>query len=277
MAGTADRITIEGHRVSTTSPEGLTVSIDLGQFLAAAFPRRMDSCGIVLPHGTALAYTEGPTTVWVHETPPRTYRFRWIAADSPVPFGPGARYRDVRIALPYLVTLAVFEGTSLSEANECFFRNGPIASEDDPLHYPALLNCSRFDSPEGHPLSWICTQKLDRSTIAGPGPNRLMRSGFRALMHCLLETAFNDSSDHHEASSWYTESRSVDRRISTVECWQEATERDPVFALEVPWLATGKTIHEVVERIFRNHPCGPRRVTSFADLVRLIFNNACRA
>src|SRR5262249_48689947 len=122
MAGTADRITIEGRRVSTTSPEGRTVTMEIGQFLAAAFPRRMDSCGLVLPPGTALAYTQGPTTVWVHETPPRTYRFRWIAEDSRVRFGPGARYRDVRIALPYLVTLAVFEGSSLSEANECFFR-----------------------------------------------------------------------------------------------------------------------------------------------------------
>jgi hypothetical protein len=95
-------------------------------------------------------------------------------------------------------------------------------------------------------------------------------------MHCLLETAFNDSSDHHEASSWYTESRNVDPRIATVDRWQEATERDPLFALEVPWLATGKTIHEVVERIFRNRPSGPRRVTSAADLVRVIFNHACR-
>jgi hypothetical protein len=179
----------------------------------------------------------------------------------------------VRIGLPYLVTLAVFDGAVLTDANECFFRTAPIGSEDDALCYPALLNCSRFHVPDGHPLSWICTQKLDRATIAADDPNVQMRSGLKALMHCLLESGFNESSEHHEAASWFSESRRVDPRIATVEAWQEATAADPLFVLEVPWLPTGLTIRQVVERSYRNLPGGGQTVESVGDLARIIFNH----
>ena len=121
----------------------------MADFLAQAIKPRMDSRGVVLPDGVKLLDARGPATIWVHETPPRVYRFKWIAADSPARFGPETRYRQVRIALPYLIVMAAFDGQMLSGQNECSFRVAPLEDENDELLYPALLNCSKFTPQKG--------------------------------------------------------------------------------------------------------------------------------
>jgi hypothetical protein len=267
-------VRIEGQTMYATSPEGQTASMSVADVLEAACPRRLDTRGVVMPDGFRLAYPTGPFTVWVHEVSPRVCQFKWIAKDSPRKFGTGTTYRMVRVGLPYVIVLAVYEGSVLSDSNECFFRTRPLADENDELFYPALLNCSKFVPPEGKPLSWICTQKLDRSRFMGiADPARRMRGGLGALLHCLFDTGFNYSSEHHEASSWFTESNKVDRRVSTIEKWEQATGKDPLFVLDVPWLKTGLSLKQVVERIFKNKGACEHRVDSAADLARVIFNH----
>ena len=70
-------------------------------------------------------------TIWVYERPPQIYSLQWIASNSPAPYGRKASYRTVRIALPYLVILAVFvpgrgNRIQLNGFNECFFRQAPL-------------------------------------------------------------------------------------------------------------------------------------------------------
>jgi hypothetical protein len=247
--------------------------MEIQKLVSLARPRSMDTCGIVVPNGVRLLYSEGNMTVWVYEIAPGVVQLKWIADDSPTPFGPGSKYRKVRIALPYLVVLAVFQHGLLSEVNECFFRVAPLETENDDLLFPALLNCSKFHAPAGRPLSWICTQHLDRRLIMTErDPSRRMRRGLKLLRHCLLETGFNYSSEHHELSSWFTESRKVDPRVSTVENWEKATVDDPMFVLEVPWLKTNMSVKQVVDRIVNcQHGASPR-VTTDLDLARLIFS-----
>ena len=101
---------------------------------------------------------------------------------------------------------------------------------------------------------------------------RRVRAGFRALMHCLLETGFNYSSENHEGASWFGESRKVDARINTVERWQEATTQDPLFVLEVPWLKTGLSLGQIVERVFKNHGALNGDAWTSVTLARHVFN-----
>jgi hypothetical protein len=185
----------------------------------------------------------------------------------------------VRIALPYLIMLVVFGADAsgnlqLTGANECFFRVDPLKTLEDPLLYPALLNCSRFESPAGRPLSWICTQHL-RPT---PGMRDLdvskrLTASFEALRHCLLETGFNLSSEHHEYSSWYSESKKVDPRISTVEAWEAASAENQTFVLEVPWLPTRHTVRQVAERIFQQQHARTKAARTASALARIVFNH----
>jgi len=274
-----DKIEIDGVAVQAVSPEGKIGSMPLDQFLTKLAPSRVDGGDVIFPDGVKGVRTEGPVTIVVHETAPQIYNLKWISDDSPAPFGGGTRYRKVRIALPYLVTLLVFrngspaQGLMLSEFNECFFRTGPLDGWDNELLYPALLNCSKFTPPEGRPLAWICTQHLNyASLLKEPSAGRRLRAGFRALMHCLLETGFNYSSENHEGASWFGESSKVDSRIATIDAWQEATNKDPLFTLEVPWLKTGYSLIQVVERIFGNLGAIKGAPINSAALARHVFN-----
>jgi len=162
-----ETITIQGDEVCAVSPEGATSSMKLTELFSKLAPRLPDSAEMVLPDGAKALVPLANGTIVVHQTPPRVYGFKWIANDSKEDFGDGTRYRNVRIALPYLVVLAVFEAPrgglpSLSMRNECFFINQPLDTIgfETELHFPALLNCSRLPDDPKHPLSWICTQHL---------------------------------------------------------------------------------------------------------------------
>ncbi len=99
-----------------------------------------------------------------------------------------------------------------------------------------------------------------------------MRAGLGALLQCLLETGFNYSSEEHEESSWFTESTHVDPRIASVENWVEATRDNALFVLDVPWLKTGKTVRQVVDRAFANCGLQSKLAVTAADLARPVFN-----
>lgn len=271
-------VRLEGAEAIATSPEGAAARMAIATLLSRIAPRRMDTAGVVLPDGVKAVITEGSLTVWVYECPPCIHNLLWIAADSPSPFGQGTRYRTVRLALPYLVILAVFASAPtgqmrLTDKNEAFFRTRPLDSLDDKLCYPALLNCSRFDPPDHRPLSWICTQHLERTAkMNDADPNVSMRASFESLRRCLLETGFNLSSEHHETSSWYTESCRVDNRLSPVEKWQAASIRDPLFVLDVPWLDTKMSVRQIAARIRDNMRVPIGRYDSASAVARLIFN-----
>ncbi len=275
-----DTVTIKDTLAEARSPEGQAARISVADLVARLAPQRMDTCGAVLPDGVKAVFSRGPLTIWVHQTSPRVFNLKWIANGSAAPFGRGTRYRNVQVALPYLIVFAVFAPgengwLQLGHSNECFFRNAPLESVDDELFYPALLNASKFHPQEGRPLAWICTQHLDRSSFACEADtNKRLRRSFRVLMHCLLETGFNYSSEHHEQSSWFSESTRVDKRLATVEKWQEASAKDPLFVLEVPWLKTGLTVQDVAERIFTNHKANTMAAASSGDVARLIFNHS---
>ena len=272
-------IEVEGDRFIAVSPEGVRASVSLERLLDHLSGQEKDTGSFLLTDGVKSVRTRGRMTVIVHETPPRVHALKWIARDSPQRCGKGTTYRTVRVALPYLVVLAVFTRgpggrTELCpRSNECFFRTSPLVTLEDALCFPALLNCSRFTPPEGNPLSWICTQHLDVGSFEKePDENLRTRQAIRTLLHCLLETGFNYSSEMNEGTSWFTESSRVDPRVRTIEDWEEATRQDPLFVLDVPWLPTGFSLGGVIDRIFGNHANRRCAIRSSSDLGRIIFN-----
>ena len=275
-------VSIEGEVVRATSPEGQTATIPLRKLLTLLEPRGPEAEGRVYPDGLKMEIPRGPLTIWVHETPPRVHNFKWIAKDSPAPFGPMAIYRQVRIALPYVIVMAVFARTrggrlQLTKSNECFFRRSPLTSSGDKLLYPALLNVSKFDPPQERPLAWICTQYLRTKNFCNVrDSNRRMRAALKELLHCVFESGFNLSSENNEGASWFGESRGVDPRVQDVEHWESATNEDPRFVMDVPWVEVGMTVAEVAERIVTNLTAGSGDVGTAEDIARFVFNNGSR-
>ena len=270
-------VSIEDRQVLARSPEGQTMALEVARLVELMSHQSLDT---VYPDGLKAELREGRATIWVHQSAPRVHFFKWIAADSPAHYGSDTTYRDVSIALPYVIVFAVYQADrlgrlQLSGFNECFFRNEPLRSLDDPLFYPALLNCSKFDPTEpDRPLSWICTQHMrPRSARTMKSDNERLHTGLRELLACLFETGFNYSSEHHEVSSWFSESRGVDVRVSTVENWEAATLEKPTFVLDVPWLAVGKSVKEVGAHILARVARGCPKVSSAEDIARLVFNH----
>jgi hypothetical protein len=273
-----ETVTIAGREVTARTAEGLEAKAPLSAFLNLLSPKGMDTGDLILPDGVKSAISRPPCVILVHQTSPQPVGIKWIAPDSPADYGPQTSYRLVRIGVPYVVVLAVFafEGNGnlvLTDRNECFFRVKPLRSLDDPLMYPGLLNCSKFTPQNGRPLSWICTQHLDRSVLAAmDDPAHRIRKSLHALLRCLWETGFNRSSERHEGTSWYEVSRKVDERIATVENWQAATEANGLVGLDIPWLPTHLTLRQVAARIFDNQHAPARRIETSRDLARLVFN-----
>jgi len=272
-------VTIEGKKVSATLPEGQVATMELSAFIEKLMPEPMGTGGMVLPDGVKASIPRDRARILVHETPPAVHNLRWIADDSTRKFGEGTKYRTVKVSLPYVIVLAVYTPGAdgkpmLSHVNEAYFRTAPLTDLSDELYYPALLNCSRFEPPEGHPLSWICTQHLDlKGLLREPDAGKRMWLAFKALLSCLFATGFNYSSEHHEASSWYTESTRVVEDISPIERWEEKSSRDPLFVLDQPWLPTGLSVNQVLERIFGNLNQSRKAIASARDVAGLIFSS----
>jgi hypothetical protein len=242
-----DQLLIENGKAVLTTEEGQRLERSEEQLLGMLRGEFVPPWGTsALPDGVKFYDWRPPTLVVVHQTPPHVRQVRWIAPDSPEPYGDEATYRKLRLSLPYVVTIAVYEenGTlCLTARNELYFRNEPLRSLGDRLSYPALLNVSRVE----HPLresAWICTQYLnspDGADWAGQ---------LQALLEHTFNGGFNLSSEHHEGASWYGLSESVHVDLHPVERWQQASAADDVFALRVPWKPVPLTVGEVVEALF---------------------------
>lgn len=269
------KVVIEGNQ-AVDQESGTAVPITVLANRMGA--NRISTRGVVLPAGTKAVLSRGNIVVLVWERCPNITRLSWIRPDSPQPYGTGATYQFVRIALPYLVIMGVFavDGKGMPWLlckDECFFRNEPIRSLDDELLFPGLLNCSKFNPQEGNPLSWICTQYLKRNKgMSSKDPGVRLCASFEAVRYCLLETSFNLSSEHHEGNSWYGASHGVDPRIHPIENWVAETQKDPLFVLSVPWLKTGHSVKQAVERIFKNHGAVDGEISNAEDVSRIICN-----
>jgi hypothetical protein len=266
-------ITIEGDRVRVAAPEGASATYSVEELARALAPPHLLDLEQPWPPGVRVVRRLDKFVIAVHETPPGLQTLRWIAADSPAPFGPAALYRDVRIALPYVVLVAVMgidrKGRlAPTPFNETFFATQAVKDLSEPMYYPALLNCSRMRDSTGKCLSWLCVQHLRTSELTrGSSANR-GASIVRLLLEHLFHDAFNYSSEHHEGTSWFSETvrARVDPRVATIEAWQEASREDPWFALRVPWLPTQLMLAEVLERTAEIHAGGARAIRTADDV-----------
>ncbi|HOW69490.1 MAG TPA: hypothetical protein PKY77_02715 [Phycisphaerae bacterium] len=287
MAAETEQIVITDGQVVATSPEGATARMPLEQFLDR-MARPQISTGVhVLPNGVRSVISRSEWSVFVYERAAQATQVRWISPDSEVDYGPGTVYHDYRISWPYVVLLALWgpgptRHHKVLQGNcEVFWRRKPIENiQSDTLDYPCLLNASKFAAPvaETKPLSWLCTQHMDRSCDREVNETRRLRLSLRTLLDVLLGKAFNRSSERHEERSWYTEYllRGCDKRFASPQAWEDATRENPLWTLEVPLISTGMTVAGVIDRMFLLQRAMEQRPTSCSDLARIVFNHRQR-
>ena len=282
-----DTLTITGKTVQARSPEGVTATLGVAEFVKSLRAPSFNCGGLILPRGVSTLFSTESTTIFFWELPPAVHHVRWISPDSEVPYRmPGAKvlYQDRRIALPYVVIVAVFARDPagrlvLSSRNEAYFRTAPLESADDELLFPALLNISKFpkESAASRPLSWICTQYLDMRALAAEDDlNTRIRQSLKALRSTMLEAGFNFSSEHHELTSYWTLSAKKIPQVADLDRWEQLSREDPLFTLEVPWLPAkcgGRklTVNRLVKRIEALFSAKDAPLDSSDALARIVF------
>ena len=249
----ADRLLLEGGKLTLTTEEGRCIErpeADLDTMYREELLAPLD--GEALPDGVKFADWRNPFLLVVHQMPPHVRQLQWIAEDSPQDYGPGTKYRRVRLSLPYAVTFALYvkhgPRLHLTGANELYFRNEPLRHKNDRLGYPALLNISCIQAP-GRIRCWICTQHMPRSRESA-WPQQLQR-----LIEHTWYGGFNRSSERHEGQSTYGYSEGIHPALHPVEKWQEAS-TDDAFALKVPWREVPLCVGELMDCLFREAAAG---------------------
>jgi len=250
-----DQLLIHKGQAVLHTEEGLELKRSESQLLEMLRDEFVPPCQIdALPDGVKFYDWRPPFLVVVHQSPPHVRQLRWIAADSPVPFGEGVVYRKVRLSLPYAVTFAVYEqrgpGLYLTHANELYFRNEPLRSRQDQVGYPALLNLSQVHTPLRE-KAWICTQYLE------PDPDATWTEQLQMLLEHTWNGGFNLSSENHEGASWFGLSEGIHPDLHPVERWEQASAAFDAFALTVPWKTVPLCVADIMDCIFeesRNAP-----------------------
>jgi hypothetical protein len=210
-----------------------------------------------LPDNTKWRVDAGQLTVFIVELKPEVRSILWIAPDSPVPFGPRAKYRRHRVATPYVVMKAAFLGGELLPTCELFYRTRPLRTlgTADEVLFSNLLNVS----PDAYGCTaWVCTQDLEP-----PPADSAAEPSFTERLHALCLHAwgggFNRSSEFHETRSCFQKAidDGLDGRVTDIERWEAATQADPSFVLDVAWTPAGVTVKRLIEReIERHHALG---------------------
>lgn len=239
-----DTLTLENGKAVLKTEEGHAIErpeADLCEMFQREIRPPID--GHALPDGVKFYEWRDPFLLVVHQHPPFCRSLRWITADSPADFGPGTKYRKVRLSMPYAITFALYFHRGgklwLTGYNELYFRNEPLRHKSDILCYPALLNVSAIKMKE-RTRAWICTQHLRHS------PEMDWTRQLGNLITHTWDGAFNRSSERHEGASFYSESLSTHPNLHPVERWEEASQADDAFALSVPWTPAPLKVGELM-------------------------------
>jgi hypothetical protein len=196
----------------------------------------------------------GPLDVRIFQLTPERRWIKWLADNSPAPYGPEALYKEYSLAMPYVVLKVAFLNGQVTPRTEVFFRNDPLSyyeGEGGELFFPSLLNCS-VDSYGCK--CWFCTQNY-----SPPKKGTSLQNTVNEIANHLFGGGFNASSEAHEGLSAFglCVKEKVDDRITDIHRWAEASQQDPRFVLSVKWKTTGLTVRDLIEREMKFHKIAP--------------------
>jgi len=211
----------------------------------------------VLPRGTRMLLERRDAVALALEMAPGAHTVRWLADDSRVPFGRGARYAERFLSFPWLVLLVVLRGGELTGLQQLYYRTESLDAGEE-LRMPNLYNVA-----EGYGLrSWLCLQHA--SPVAElPFPRKL-----EGVVEHLLFAAFNRSAEMHEGNSLWSRPP-CDPRVASLDAWEAATRENPLFALDVPWPQAGTRLGAELEAMLDRvvAPLVPRCAQDLCGLV----------
>ncbi len=250
-----EHIEIEGGSVRLFRTSGqetiLDRAVSLKTFLqtlpqvASAFQRLP-----LLPIGTRWVVSRGPTLLLTVEQPPQVRRFAWRPRGD-------RKVRDYSLAFPYILYLLLFSQGSFEEMR-IYCRTAPLTSEENPLYFSNLWNVSATETPMAK-----C-----RACLQGrPSIEDLSLAG---QVQTTIEFFWRTGFDLQIEESCFQRAAKRDGRIATFEAWEAASQRNPLFPLEVDWEPLGTSLRGAAEGLLTWRGTPPP-IEDAADLVDLLY------
>jgi len=276
----SDQVVLKGTKAVLTTVLGGSgeKAVHQGEVTVAAWSRELAECGArllpwtfgLVPVGLPLraVYAANERVVFLVEYPPGLRTMPWIREDSKKQWGPGTTYRDVTIALPYVLFFITLTWEGALLPSSVYFRTGPLTHSGfgDALLDCHFLNCSA--NARGI-YCWICSQHMRSS--AGLGES--LPAFVAASIENFWLAASNLSSEYHEGSSLFGKGSGgahaiPDPRVHTVRAWEEASAKDYQCALQVPWNPAGRTVRDVFDELTHSDDPWPfQNATALGNLI----------
>jgi hypothetical protein len=247
-----DRVIVEqGRRRVLEAPLRAVVSAIVG---AVEQPGR----GRVLPRGVRMVRERRDALALAVEIAPRARRVRWLRADSPQPFGRGARYDEYFLSFPWVIVLLVLRQGELTGLQQLYYR---VASMDDgeDLLLPNLFNVAKGYGQR----CWLCLQNV------GPLADLPWGRKVDRISEHLFSAAFNQSAETHEGNSYWSADKPVDPRVESPAAWDAATRENPWFSLDLPWRPAETTVTDELDSML-SRVVAPVEIGTSAELSGLI-------
>ena len=136
----SDKLILEEGQAQLLTDEGRQVTLPeekLVEMLRSEIEPPLD--GVALPDGVKFLRWRRPFLCVVHQFPAHVRQLRWITADSPVPFGPGAQFQMRRLSIPYAITFATYcQHAGRLDADRLQRTVLPQRAAEDPRRRPGL-------------------------------------------------------------------------------------------------------------------------------------------
>lgn len=191
-------------------------------------------------------HTQNNFLLFLLEYPPGVRTLAWTREGVKPKGVPEPRWREATVALPYVLFFITVQGGRYLGKSSVYFRNERIRAADftDTLSDCHFFNCS----PQAYGVyCWMCSTSLPPAVQ----PTQSLPAFVASVIDNFWFTGFNYSSEHNEGNSFFGLGRKggkkqiPDARVQTIEAWEEATARDPGFAVTVPWNPSPRTVRDV--------------------------------
>lgn len=211
----------------------------------------------LLPVGVRLWRHRGDHTTVVVEQAPQLRRVQWVN-DGEAPELPWEAYVERTLAFPYIVFVFSFDHEVLDGRQQLYYCNAPLASLEDDLLMPNLLNVTvGGDSP----VCWACLGKPNAAAVGWGERISGAVAGF-------WSAGFNHDFDVPRGSC-FSKLTGLDPRVETVAAWERASLADPLFPLAIAWPPAGVSLADAIEAAGweRDIEHGPETLADLGDII----------
>jgi vacuolar-type H+-ATPase subunit E/Vma4 len=210
---------------------------------------KQDDSPYVIPRNARIAYTKGNRTVVVIEQEPQVRTMQFTSgllkdhekkAASVTPSG--FRYR---LALPYVYFFIVFDNGNFSYI-EVYFRNKAIQSVKNSVYCATIPNIHHSES----------YSRLYSPVCLGPSFSISNSSSISVQCEEVITYFWQSSFSGDLGKVGQNDGSTLDPRISNYKVWQEESDKDPLFILDVKW-PNGATVKGLIEKLFEKRGSHP--------------------